>query len=144
VKQTISALNADGNTYLPAGLSWGWRALNNQEPLTEASTLPADKTDKVMILMTDGENFNSKNGILHNATNRADADRTTSRLCERIKDEDIKVYTIAYEVTDTPTQNMLRNCASENTNFFNASNAQELNKAFQAIGASLNELRITA
>jgi len=144
VKQTIAALNADGNTYLPAGLSWGWRALNNQEPLTEAASLPADKTDKVMILMTDGENYNSKNGILHNATNRVDADRTTSRLCERIKDEDITVYTIAYEVTDTPTQNMLRNCASENTNFFNATNAQELNKAFQAIGASLNELRITA
>jgi len=143
-KQTITALKADGNTYLPAGLAWGWRALDNQEPLTEASTLPVDKTDKVMILMTDGENHNSKNGLLHNGRNRVNADQTTRSMCERIKNEDIQVYTIAYEVSDTPTQNMLRRCASGSGNFFNASNAQELNKAFQAIGASLNELRITS
>jgi len=142
-KQTISSLTADGNTYLPAGLAWGWRALDNQEPLTEASAMPSDKTDKVMILMTDGENHNSKNGLLHNGNARGKADQTTRRLCERIKNDDIQVFTIAYEVTDTPTQNMLRKCASGNGNFFNASNAQQLNQAFQAIGASLNETRLT-
>lgn len=144
VKQTISSLKADGNTYLPAGLAWGWRALDNEAPLTEAASMPADKTDKVLVLMTDGENHNSKNGLLHNGNSRGNADQTTRRLCEKIKNEDIQVFTIAYEVNDTPTQKMLRNCASGSGNFFNASNAQQLNQAFQAIGASLNELRITA
>jgi len=143
VKETISSLEADGNTYIPAGLAWGWRALDNEQPLTEASTVPADNTDKVMVLMTDGENFNSKNGILHNGDSRVDADRTTRRICESIKNEEIQVFTIAYEVTDRPTQNMLRDCASGSSNFFNARNASELNKAFQAIGASLNETRLT-
>jgi len=145
VKQTINALNAEGNTYIPAGLAWGWRALDNREPLTEAAGLPAGDTDKVMVIMTDGENFRSKDGILHSLRDGGnDANRTTQRLCDRIKNDDIQVFTIAYEVTDTPTQNLLRNCATSNGNFFNATNAQELNDAFQAIGNSLNELRITA
>jgi len=144
-KQTIDSMTADGNTYIPAGLLWGWRALDNRQPLTEAASLPAGDTDKVMVIMTDGENFKSKDGILHNRSdNGNDADKTTKRMCESIKNEDIKVYTIAYEVTDTPTQKLLRNCASSTGNFFNATNAQELNDAFQAIGNSLNELRITA
>ncbi len=145
VKQTINAMNADGNTYIPAGLAWGWRALDNREPLTEAASLPAGDTDKVMVIMTDGENFKSKDGILHNMSDSGnDANITTRRLCDLIKNDEIKVFTIAYEVTDTPTQNLLRNCASSSDNFFNASNAQQLNDAFQTIGNSLNELRITA
>lgn len=146
VKQTINAMSADGDqTYIPSGLAWGWRALDNREPLTEAASLPAGDTDKVMVIMTDGKNEMSKNGLLHNLNDSGnDANITTSRLCERIKNDEIKVFTIAYEVTDTPTQNMLRNCATSSADYFNATNAQQLNDAFQAIGNSLNELRITA
>lgn len=145
VKQTINAMDADGNTYIPAGLAWGWRALDNREPLTEAASLPAGDTDKVMVIMTDGDNFKSKDGILHNMNDGGDdADITTRRLCDRIKNDEIKVFTIAYEVTDATTRNLLRNCATSSSDYFNASNAQELNDAFQAIGNSLNELRITA
>ena len=145
VKQTINAMTADGNTYIPAGLAWGWRALDNREPLTEAAAMPAGDTDKVMVIMTDGDNFKSKQGILHNMDDSGDgADITTRRLCDRIKNDDIKVFTIAYEVTDAPTRNLLRNCATNSDSYFNATNAQELNDAFQTIGNSLNELRITA
>jgi len=145
VKQTINAMNADGNTYIPAGLAWGWRTLDNRQPLVEAAGGPAGETDKVMVIMTDGKNFKSKDGILHNMNDGGnDADTTTSRLCNLIKNDDIKVYTIAYEVTDTPTRNLLRNCATSNDSYFNATNAAELNAAFETIGNSLNELRITA
>jgi len=144
VKQTINALTADGDTYIPAGLSWGWRALHNEEPLTEAASMPIASTDKVMVLMTDGANFRSKNGLRHDIESRADSDQVTKRLCENIKRDDIQVFTIAYEVTDVPTKNMLRNCATTSVNFFDASNASQLNAAFQTIGDSLNELRITA
>lgn len=145
VKQTINALTADGNTYIPAGLSWGWRALHNEQPLTQSASMPVASTDKVLVLMTDGENFRSKNGILHTTNDSgADADMVTARLCENIKRDDIQVFTIAYDVTDTPTKNMLRSCATASANFFDASNASQLNAAFQAIGESLNELRITS
>ena len=145
VRQTINAMNPEGKTYIPAGLAWGWRVLDNREPLTEAASSPANNTDKVMIIMTDGKNFKSKNGVLHNKSdNGSNADNITGRLCERIKDDDIKVFTIAYEVNDTPTRNLLRDCATSSSNYFNATNAAQLNSAFQAIGHSLHELRITA
>jgi len=51
---------------------------------------------------------------------------------------------VTYEVTDNATKNMLRNCATNSSNFFNATNAEQLNDAFETIGNSLNELRITA
>ena len=144
VKNTISSLKADGETYIPSGLAWGWRALDNNEPLTEAAITKTRTTEKVLILMTDGENQNSKNGVLHNATNRGEADRTTKSICENIKDDDIQVFTIAYEVDDRRTRNMLEGCASAGANFFNATNAAELNEAFQKIGSSLVQLRITS
>lgn len=145
VKQTINAMNADGNTYIPAGLAWGWRTLDNREPLTEAASGTTGETDKVMVIMTDGKNFKSKDGILHNMNDGGNnADDTTRRLCERIKNDDIKVFTIAYEVNDAPTRNLLRNCATSSDSYFNATSAAELNAAFETIGNSLNELRITA
>jgi len=145
VKQTINAMSADGNTYIPAGLAWGWRTLDNRQPLVEAASGSDGETDKVMVIMTDGKNFKSKDGILHNMNDGGNnADTTTRRLCDRIKNDDIKVFTIAYEVNDTPTRNLLRNCATSNDSYFNATNAAELNAAFETIGNSLNELRITA
>lgn len=142
VKASISGLVARGETYMPAGLMWGMRALDNREPLTEASA-PSPDTDKVMIVMTDGDNTKSKNNIKHNGGSRVNADDLTDRMCQTIKDENVRVFTIAYEVDDASTKNLLQGCASAAGDFFDASNAQQLNDAFQAIGASLNELRLT-
>jgi len=47
-------------------------------------------------------------------------------------------------VNDTATKSMLTRCATDGSKFFDASNASELNKAFQAIAEALNELRISA
>ena len=44
VRTTIDSLTAGQKTYLPAGLIWGWRAIHDEAPLTEAST--AKKKDK--------------------------------------------------------------------------------------------------
>lgn len=140
-RSTISSLKAVGNTYMPAGLMWGWRALSSEQPLRHTV---GDKTEKVLVLMTDGENTRSKDGDWHEARDKSDADMKTRQICEAVKDEDITIYAIAYEVTDSSTQSLLQNCASGRTNYFKAQNAQELTRAFEEIAASLNELRISA
>lgn len=146
VKSTISKMNARGETYMPAGLAWGWRALDNEQPLTEASKAKAGvkKSEKVLVLMTDGDNTKSKSGIFHTGGNAKDTNDKTEDLCQAIKSSDITVYTIAYEVTDNKTKSLLQGCASDNTKYFDAKNAKDLNDAFEAIGEALNELRITA
>jgi len=149
LKSTINSLVARGFTYAPSGLAWGWRTLDERAPFEEAAT--SGRGQKVLVLMTDGANTRSvganrfsNNGPFHEGANRVQADNVTSDLCESVKDSDITVYTIAFEVPDAGTRNLLRDCATSSANFFNATNASELDDAFSDIASTLNELRITS
>jgi len=86
-----------------------------------------------MIVMTDGENTRSKSGSFHNGQSQVNADRKAADICNNIKDDNITVYTIAYEVNDTQTENLLRGCASNPDNYFDATNAGDLMEAFDVI-----------
>lgn len=143
VKTKINSLSAQGNTYIPSGLSWGWRTLDTNMPLTEAQGPYANNTEKVLVLMTDGANTKSKNGDWHEGGSVTNANNVTRNLCNNIKSSDIQVYTIAYEITDTTTKNLMRNCATKSSMYFDASNAAQLTQAFDTIGSSLIKLRLT-
>ena len=65
----VATLQASGETYIPAGLAWGFNALSKATPLTEAGKYdrsgPNIKPRKVLVLMTDGQNtklMNASNG----------------------------------------------------------------------------------
>lgn len=144
-KSRISAMTADrknGDTYIPSGVLWGWRTLDASVPFSAGSA--SNDTDKVMIVMTDGKNEGSKSGIRHNGSSTNAANNKTDATCEAAKRDGVTIYTIAYDVNDSTTKNMLTRCASNPANFFDAGNASELNRAFQSIGDALNELRISA
>jgi len=143
-QSTISGLQAEGWTYLPSGLMWGWRTLDSRAPFTAAADKNDAKTDKIMIVMTDGANTRSQSGRFHNGQSQNNADKTASNICTRVKRDDITIYTIAYEVEDTQTENLLRNCASTADNYFDASNGSQLKDAFDVIAANLTELRLTS
>ncbi len=143
VKATINAMNAKGFTYIPSGLMWGWRTLDTNMPLTEAAGPYANKTQKVMILMSDGANTRSKKNIKHNGWNVASANQDMKKLCNKIKAEEIEIYTIAYDITDPATKNRMKNCATDASKYYDASNAKALNDAFQSIAANLVKLRLT-
>lgn len=146
-KSTVSSMTAawnNGDTYIPSGVLWGWRTLDESVPLSSSgASVPAGR-EKVMIVMTDGENQGSKNGKKHTGTNTNAANAKTDATCEAAKRDGVTIYTIAYDVSDRSTLSMLTRCASGSANFFDAGNASELNNAFQAIGDALNELRIAA
>lgn len=143
-KATVSKLTAKHETYIPAGVLWGWRTLDETVPLSSNGINVKSDREKVMIVMTDGENQRSKNGVYHNNKNIVAANAKTDTLCTEAKRDGVTIYTIAYDVTDTTTKTMLNRCATDTSKFFDASNASELNKAFQDIGDALNELRISA
>lgn len=142
VKRSVRRLNAQGETYMPAGLLWGWRMLDASAPFP--NTDPAPEGDQVIVLMTDGQNTKSKNGDGHFGTDAVAANNKTRSLCNAIKDRNVTVYTIAYEVTDTPTRNLLEGCATSTSTYFDARNAEDLTAAFSAIADSVKELRISS
>jgi len=64
MKSLIAGLATSGETYLPSGLLWGWRALTPVAPFTEAASSP-DNTTSIMIFMTDGFNTLSQDDEYH-------------------------------------------------------------------------------
>ena len=151
-RNAINAIFPEGQTYMPAGLIWGWRSLSPNAPLTEANTADFNERKSVLVLMSDGANTQSLsgpsnpfgvNGLYHWNTDVEDANTVTSALCENIKNENILVYSIAFEVTDADTLNILQNCANNPSQFYTAANASQLSNAFEDIGEELAAVRLS-
>lgn len=148
VKSVINGLTPQGETYLPSGLMWGWRTLTKQMPLTEANAQFKKNTRSIMILMTDGENtlsknYSSSNEKLHDAGDVADANKISKKLCNKMKKQNVEIYTIAYDIKSAGAKNVVKNCASSPKHYFDAKSSAQLKAAFEDIGQSLLKLRLT-
>jgi Flp pilus assembly protein TadG len=175
LENAINALDTniyqDINTYIPAGLSWGWRVLSDGVPFSDGvsqADAARDGVTKHMLLMTDGVNTVAKNTLPNNsffirdttthedtdaewqarnartgAGAGADADQITAELCENIKAAGITVYTVAFQVNDATTQDLLRNCASSPANYYDAGDAAKLTSSFEAIAAKVASVRLS-
>src|SRR4029078_6335948 len=90
----VDAMAPNGNTNVTIGLVWAWHSLTTQAPLSEASAHASDR-DKVIILLTDGDNTESWNNSTNSAiTNVSTIDTRTALACTNIKAAGIKLYTI--------------------------------------------------
>ena len=153
LKSGINAMSTIDNTYLPSGLIWGQRVLSPGEPFDNAPGPGETENRKVMILMTDGINTTE---IREDATSqtqweappyiaRVDSDEVadeanaaTARLCQSIKDDDIEIFTIAFQVTDEATKTLLRNCASNPDQALTADSNNDLIAEFNNIANRLD------
>jgi Flp pilus assembly protein TadG len=135
----IDAMTASGNTNVTIGLVWAWHALTAQAPLLEAAA-PAPDLDKVIILLTDGDNTEAwKNSNNSKVTSQSAIDARTSLACTNIKAANIKLYTI--RVIDG-NATLLRNCATNPTMYFDVQQASQLDSVFNSIAQNLANLRI--
>jgi len=142
VLNAINGLAAVGNTYIPAGLTWGWAALSPAVPFTEP-TNPNRQTQRYIVLMTDGENTMSPTYPRHDNYDAAVSNALTAELCTNIKAGGVQVFTIAFEVTSNPVKNLLRACATSADKYFDATNSMQLTSAFNAIAQQMTMLRIS-
>ncbi|WP_427452511.1 hypothetical protein [Litorimonas sp. WD9-15] len=139
-RQTISSLTASGGTYIPSGLQWGWRVLDPDLPFEIKGP---KKRDKLLILMTDGENTQSQSGSSHEGRDHAVANALTQKLCDSIKADDINIATVSFSNGGNPANSqLLRSCASTPTLSFTATNAQSLKRAFESATDQMNEVRL--
>ena len=165
VKDRISQLVPVNNvtasdTYIPGGLEFGWHMLTPQQPLDKAVSkqqAESDRLTKAIVLMTDGINntapgpnavwyqnqwkyqFDSSGKLYYPGEY---ADKMTANLCEKIKNDGIVIFTVAFSVNNDATQQMLKTCASKPEYFYPADTSAALLDAFQRIGSSLKYLRI--
>ncbi len=164
---------ARGGTMTNLGLLWGWRTLSPRWRGLWGGSTPADMPldyslshmDKVIILLTDGENNwswwplnrrprepdytaygefgDERLGVHTLAEAKRELDNRTLDLCNAIKSEGVTLFTITTQVHDADIQAMYRACASSSEHYFNSPTAAGLSTAFQRIERELANLRIT-
>ena len=146
VKSAISTMTATGWTYIPGGLIWGWNVLDADAPFTEGKSKSQIKLvngRKVIVLMTDGENTRSPTYPLHNGSDVVLANTKLKDTCTAVKADGIEIFTVSFMVTTSTVKNILENCASEPSRYFDAANAAELSAAFNEIASNLADVRLS-
>lgn len=165
VIDSIDDMVATGNTNVPMGLMWGWHTLSPRAPFADGTAYGTEDVQKIVVLLTDGDNVNSTAynpdnstysgvgliwqgrlgsdmDVASSAQRRADRmDERLLELCENMRDESIVLYTVGVQVS-TNSQRLLRDCAGSDDQFFNVTSANGIAAAFDQIVGRINNLRI--
>lgn len=163
VTTRINQMVADGNTNIQQGTIWGVHMLTNSEPLNQA-LVSSDSVAKVLIVMTDGENYpkysNDMNGSGYfswgfrwnnrmGAANLTDTqakmtdvmDTKTLAACTTAKSLGIRVYVVGLAVPAN-VKDLLDDCASGPAFAFFPQTPGELVDDFKEIADRLAPLRL--
>ncbi len=163
----IQTMQARGNTHIDVGAVWGWRMLSPRwrglwGGAMNTNNLPLDYSSpnmtKAAVILSDGDNTMSSQiytaygylsqgqlGTTNATTAVKKLDSNLLSVCTAMKSHGIKIYTILFDVdaSDTNAINLFKKCASADDYFFNSPTNAELEKAFQQIGDSLSNLRVS-
>jgi len=149
----VDSLVAKGNTYHDIGMIWGGRLLSPTGIFADENNGSANLA-RHLIFLTDGETAPNQytygtygiepiDGRRWSKTSKYTLTQTVenrfSVACDQVKSKNITVWVIGF---GTNVTDMLKNCAGDG-HWFQADNAEDLSKAFETIGNSINELRIT-
>lgn len=137
----ISSLSAYGETYIAPGLLWGWRLLSPNAPFADGAAYGSKQ--KYIVLMTDGANTHSASYPGHGAWDVNDANSITAQTCSAIKAKGVKIFAVAFMVTDATIVNVLQNCATAPINYYSATSTSDLNAAFSSIASSIMTVRLS-
>jgi len=156
LESEINAQWAAGYTHINYGAVWGWRLISPSEPFTQGSAYNDPDWSKAVIILTDGDNTTHdkvdtaygyrSEGLLGSTSGSGTTAELNSRLtqvCTAMKNENILVYTITFNVSSTTTQALFENCATSSDKYFNSPDSTTLTQAFRAIGAELKNLHLS-
>lgn len=163
VTAAIASMSVIGDTNVALGLAWGWHVLSPTGPLVRGAPYTDTTTRKFAVVMTDGQNTSAYrpnsnesvySGIGYIWANRLGTtssdiairtraiDERLALLCSNMKGAGIQIFTVRVEVAEG-TSDLLRNCASNPSMFYDVSDSGNLTATFRAIGAQISELRIS-
>jgi Flp pilus assembly protein TadG len=165
VKAAINTLVAAGSTGGQVGVAWGWYMVSpNFGYLWPSASRPAAYTApdtlKVVVLMTDGalntdycsgvisQDSLSGSGSIKDHINCNSPNGSTfaqsKTLCANMKAAGVIVYTVGFQITgDTTANNLMDSCATDAKHEYLPTSGLALSDAFKAIGADINNLRLS-
>ena len=128
----IDQMTPNGNTNVTIGMQMAWQTLSPVAPF--GAPLAAPDLDKVIILLTDGDNTQNRWSSTASVINAR-----TQKACDNAKADNIKVYTVRV-IAGNAT--LLKNCATKPDMYYDVDQASELNGVFGAIAQQLATLRL--
>lgn len=136
----INKLVANGWTAGHLGIAWSWYLIapswDDIWPTASAPLLSTDPhTVKAVILMTDGQ-FNTAY-----ETTMGNSNEQAKKMCDKMRDDSVLVYAVAFQAPSS-AKTTLKDCAGEDSRFFDASNGQQLLDAYAAIASQLSALTL--
>jgi len=160
-----------GGTMGNLGLAWGWRVLSPSWRGLWGAPTPGDMPfdydkplmDKVIVMLTDGNNQWYDHppsgpdgsdyggygrlgwGWLGTTNSGAALTEVNSRMlqtCTAMKAQGIIIYTITFQLNNNTTKQLYRDCATDDTFYFDSPGNDELQTIFRRIGDELSNLRI--
>ena len=153
----IDGLTLGGGTAGHIGTSWAYYMLSPKwSSLLTGLSLPVayntPKTQKIAILMTDGEyNYTYDNSGVPTTANGANGSANGNSsaaqalaTCNQMKQDGIDVYTVGFDLGGNQTaENTLKNCASDNSKYYNAEDAEALKRSFRDIALKISQLYLS-
>lgn len=145
------------------GIAWGYRSLHpdwrgrlNGSIADRPAPYTAD-TMKVLVVMTDGgitaqfrpltyledESTRSRGANEFQMYTRNDARDNFTAVCDAAREDGIVVFTIAFRVNQSWMRELMEDCASSETHYFDVSTG-DLEEAFASIAGRIERLRIVA
>lgn len=137
LKTKVDSMQPNGNTNQAIGMAWGWLSLLQQAPLNAPPEDANFKYNKVVILLSDGDNTQNRFSSSASAI-----DARQRLLCDNAKAAGITIYTIQVNTNNDNTSSVMSYCASSSSNYFATTTAGGISTAFQSIGGSLSKLRV--
>ncbi len=161
----VAGLQAAGSTAGQIGLAWGWYMISPHwahlfPSASQGASYSAPETLKIAVLMTDGA-FNTGycNGVISedsnsgagSASERINCDATNGdpfdqaeELCDAMKARGIIIYTVGFDLAaGSEEEDIMLECATSSEHAYLAGDGNQLIAAFNAIAASITQLRIT-
>lgn len=152
LKDHLDLMQANGSTVGPFGLVWGWRALSPRWQGKWGGINPKDyetpDNRKAIVMMTDGDNFANSNYTAYysivgeDGYSRTNLDNEMAQICEKIKEKNIEIYTVTFRLNSSNTKALYRQCATRDTNYYDAETNADLEDMFEKIAESIKIIRI--
>lgn len=144
LKSSVANFRATGTTAGHLGIQWAWYLLSDAwSGILPSGSEPASYSDngtiKAAVIMTDGR-FNTFKGDF---TGPSQTGQVSRQICTEMRDNNILVFTVGFELDDDNALSVLSDCAGNKDRFFRAENGDQLRAAFTDIAFQLNRLRLS-
>lgn len=163
IQSGITAMTTGGDTDITIGLNWGWHVLSPYAPFADGVAYGTANHDKIIVLMTDGEQNNAtpnnpndsyysglgyitqnRLGVVSNSTTTKNAAMTAklSQECTNVKNAGIILYVVV--LSDPPNdQSAVEACASSSDKLYIVTDTSQMTNVFDAIAGSITNLRLS-